>query len=215
MAERRPRPPRNMEDGFVEDLFPPKFLKPEYDFNNKSQVVQINRVMQEQVWNKHENKFDTINVMYFENIERGIKIIKEQSDMLYQRFGRAIKDWQGKTVRIVPTTEKVAGKTHKLMRVSEEELPQEEPEPVNMDPVTKDQLEELIAYGYQLYAEEWAERQETMALYISNERVRTLEELYEDEAAALLSAIEDKLISENEEEINNPEEVSFMEGEDE
>ena len=208
--QRQPKPPQDMSDKTSHDLFPPKFLKPDYDFNNQSQVVKIRKVFKEEVWSSFKNKWEYINIVYFENLDRGIKLIKEQNDMLVQWWGSDIKNWIGKDVTLVPVKEAVAGTTHDIMRISNKMLEQEEPEPENTDPITEDQLEDLTAYGFQLYDDEWEERQKTLALYISNDRVDTLDDLYEHEAAALIEAVEDKLVAESEEDISNPEEIDFM-----
>ena len=193
-----PPPTEDMSDKTVHDLHPPRFLKPNFDFNGKPAVVTIRRVTKEAMWDKHKQEWERGNVIYFEGYDRGIKGIKTNTDVLDAFWGENIRNWIGKKVKLVHVYEDVGGKRHHLVRISEEkvsqqnELPQKQEAPPP-NPASADQLEELESFGLQLYGEEWDDKSIELALSVSGQEISDIVDLNEAQVTRLINGIINKI----------------------
>ena len=230
MAAKRlkPLPPVNMNDATIYDLYPARFLKP-HDIGETAQLVSINRVMKEDVWDKPTQQYEQIKILYFDQYEKGLKLPKTHGFMIAKMFGDRTKNWLGQTIRLVCVRETVAGETHYLVRISNEKIPQTQtPEPTTPTPpvpITEEQLELLEEIGVEMYDDEWVIKAAELAEAISEERTPLTEELTEVEGNTLLEGIKARLkVKEKEEweeiekslrEEGTGETVDFMEDEGE
>ena len=197
---RPPKPAQDMSEGTIHDMYDSKYLRPN-DFGNKQQVVKIDRVMKEEVWNYQDAKYQDVNIVYIDNVDKGLKIPKTEGNKLVAHFGEDVRGWIGKDILLVPTKERFFGQEHFLMRVSEQ-LPKAAPAKVAVfegdkvvvaETITEQQLDELEAFGEQAYGDEWAEKSSTLCNTVSKKRTGDIMELTTDEAQKLINGILKKL----------------------
>ena len=204
----QPPPTEDMSDKTVHDLHPPRFLKPNFDFDGKPTIVTIKKVTKEAMWSQHKQEWERGNVIYFEGYERGIKGIKTNTDVLDNFFGEKIRNWIGKKVKLIHVYEDAGGKTHHLVRISPENVPQQNELPQKQEapppnPASADQLEELESFGLQLYGEEWDDKSIDLALSVSGQEISDIVDLDETQAKRLINGIVNK-INEDSVEDNTP-----------
>ena len=213
---RPPKPPQDMSDGTIHDMYDSKYLRP-HDFGDKQQIVKIDRVMKEEVWNYQEGKFQFVNIVYIDNATKGLKIPKTEGNKLVTHFGEDVRGWIGKDILLVPTKESIFGQDHFLLRVSET-LPKAEPAATKAvgESITEQQLDELEAFGEQAYGDEWADKSTALCNTVSKRRTGEIMDLTPDEAQKLINGILKKLSdvpeSPGPNSMDEVEELPFMDG---
>ena len=203
-----PPPNEDLSDSTIDEMYPPRFLRPALDFNEKPTIVRIRSVIKEWVWSRFTGKWEEVKVMYFEGYHpRGLKLPKEQAEVVGQIFSSPkSKDWMGKKVKVVHGNETIAGKVHYLTRIAAErvpqdnELPQQQQQPAAPPPmITEEQLEELEGFGTQLYGDEWNEKSIELAEAVSKpsgKMVSDITELTQEQAQKLINGIISKINTE-------------------
>ena len=197
---RQPRPPKEMKDASANDLIHPNYLTP-YHFDEKPVVVQIEKVFVEYVLNRQTNKEDEVNVFYFYNIDKGLKVPPSHIASVQRMFGDKISNWYGKFIRLIHMEEEYFGKPYYLTRVDENPVDQnkyqnQQPETNQGIPqaASENQLQQIEAFGSQLYGDEWQEKRSELSQRISK-RTSDVTKLYESEAARMIRGITEKINS--------------------
>ena len=197
---RQPKPPRDMRDASANELIQPKWLTP-YHFGEEPVVVQIERVMAEEVFNRQTGKFDTLNIFYFYNIDKGLKVPPSHVKRIQKVYGDKVGNWYDKFIRLIHVEEESFGEKYYLTRIDPEPVDQNryqnnQSQPAQNDEIPKaaslDQLQQIEAFGSQLYGGEWQKKCSELAYAIS-ERTNEIEKLYESEANRMIRGIISKI----------------------
>ena len=210
-APGQPPPVIDISDKMYEDIHPPRFLSSDFDLNGKETIVTISKVTKEPMWNQLKQGWDHGAVIHFEEYARGIKGVKKNTSVLRTLFGNEIRSWIGKKIKLICVYERAAGKEYHLVRISNEQVPQQEtPVPPS---ITEAQTEELNAFGTQLYGENWPEKSVELVQAITKTH-RSITELTEEQAQILINGIVAK-INEEYDGIDTPDENEEEEEEEE
>ena len=193
-----------MRDASANELIHPKWLNP-YHFDEKPVVVQIEKIMVEEVFNGQTGKYDDVNIFYFYNIDKGLKVPPSHVKRPQNMFGDKVSNWYDKFVRLIHVEEESFGNKYYLTRIDPEPVDQSKYQSNNTTQneeipkaASQDQLEQIEAFGSQLYGEEWRAKCSELANAISK-RTNEIEKLYESEASRLINGVVKKINSQPDE----------------